>query len=301
MRELLEHLARIAKPDEGAAKILVAISRIATTSCEWLDGWLHVEVDDIVGATEIEVCSDLGGELRELIFPRLLLAVEQSELVEAVKTAPRLVTPLKYRVRGARLAMTSASSGCSSSTWGWPTRSIACAWSIRRRPLARHHRSVLTRAERVETGRRSCPALVNRVTTDLFPPRRKRTHPPRESALPDPPRCAAPYCRAATMAKTEFTSVGQYLAAQPETARGVLERVRSIIREAVPSAEEVIAYQMPTYRLEGHALLHLAGWKHHYSLTRPVKASSQRSRMRSRLRRSTTRGRCAFRTPSRCP
>lgn len=105
MRELLEHLARIAKANEGAAKILVAISRIATTSCEWLEGRLHVEVDDILGATEIEVSSDLGGGVRELIFPRLLLDVPQAELVNAVKLAPRLVTPLKYRVRGERMVL----------------------------------------------------------------------------------------------------------------------------------------------------------------------------------------------------
>ena len=51
MRALLEHMARIARPDEGAAKILVAISRIATTACEWLEGKLHVAVMQRPGAT----------------------------------------------------------------------------------------------------------------------------------------------------------------------------------------------------------------------------------------------------------
>lgn len=105
MRVLLTHMARIAKPDEGAAKILVAISRIATTACEWLEGKLHVEVDDILGSTEIAVSSDLGGGVRELIFPRLLVDVELQELVRAVKLAPRLVTPLKFRVRGDRMIL----------------------------------------------------------------------------------------------------------------------------------------------------------------------------------------------------
>ena len=105
MRALLDHLARIAKPKEGAAKILVAISRIATTSCEWLEGTLHVEVDDILGATEIAVMSDLGGGMRELIFPRLLLTVDYEEMVNAVKVAPKLIIPLKYRVRGDRMIL----------------------------------------------------------------------------------------------------------------------------------------------------------------------------------------------------
>ncbi len=105
MRRLLEHMARIAKPNAGAAKILVAISRIATTACEWLEGALHVEVDELIGASEIAVMSDLGGGVRELILPRLLLAVDHDELVRAVKLAPRLITPLNFRVRGERMIL----------------------------------------------------------------------------------------------------------------------------------------------------------------------------------------------------
>jgi uncharacterized protein YdhG (YjbR/CyaY superfamily) len=47
------------------------------------------------------------------------------------------------------------------------------------------------------------------------------------------------------MAKTSFRSVDEYIASQPEAAQAVLERVRSIIRNAVPGAEEVISYQIP--------------------------------------------------------
>ena len=105
MRVLLDHMAHIAKPNAGAAKILVAISRIATTACEWLEGTLHVEVDELIGTTEIAVMSDLGGGVRELIFPRMLLAVEHDEFVRAVRLAPRLITPLKFRVRGDRMIL----------------------------------------------------------------------------------------------------------------------------------------------------------------------------------------------------
>jgi uncharacterized protein YdhG (YjbR/CyaY superfamily) len=68
------------------------------------------------------------------------------------------------------------------------------------------------------------------------------------------------------MAKTDFKSVDEYIASQPEVAQGVLERVRSTIRKAVPGAEEVISYQIPTYKLQGGAVLYFAGWKKHYSL-----------------------------------
>ena len=68
------------------------------------------------------------------------------------------------------------------------------------------------------------------------------------------------------MAKTNFKSVEEYIASQPEAAQSVLERVRSTIRKAVPRAEEVISYQIAAYKLQGRTVLYFAGWKAHYSL-----------------------------------
>jgi uncharacterized protein YdhG (YjbR/CyaY superfamily) len=68
------------------------------------------------------------------------------------------------------------------------------------------------------------------------------------------------------MAKTNFKSVDEYIASQPEAARGALKRVRSTIRKAVPGATEVISYQIPSYKLNGRPVLYFAGWKQHYSL-----------------------------------
>ena len=48
--------------------------------------------------------------------------------------------------------------------------------------------------------------------------------------------------------------------------RSILQRVRSTIRRAVPGAEEVISYQIPTYKRHGGYLVYFAGWKQHYSL-----------------------------------
>ena len=47
------------------------------------------------------------------------------------------------------------------------------------------------------------------------------------------------------MAKTDFKSVNEYIASKPKDVRGILKRVRSTIRKAVPAAEEVISYQIP--------------------------------------------------------
>jgi uncharacterized protein YdhG (YjbR/CyaY superfamily) len=68
------------------------------------------------------------------------------------------------------------------------------------------------------------------------------------------------------MTKTDFKSVDEYIASQPEAVRGILERVRSTIRKAVPEAEEVISYKIPAYTLHSGPVLYFAGWKQHYSL-----------------------------------
>ncbi|MDQ2713020.1 MAG: DUF1801 domain-containing protein [Acidobacteriota bacterium] len=42
--------------------------------------------------------------------------------------------------------------------------------------------------------------------------------------------------------------------------------MRSTICKAIPQAQEVISYRMPTYLLNGDRLLYFAVWKHHYSI-----------------------------------
>jgi uncharacterized protein YdhG (YjbR/CyaY superfamily) len=68
------------------------------------------------------------------------------------------------------------------------------------------------------------------------------------------------------MANSDFKSVEDYIASQPEAVRSVLARVRGAIRKAAPGASEAISYQMPTYTLHGSRLLYFAAWKQHYSI-----------------------------------
>jgi uncharacterized protein YdhG (YjbR/CyaY superfamily) len=68
------------------------------------------------------------------------------------------------------------------------------------------------------------------------------------------------------VAKPDFKTVDEYIALQPISVQEILERVRSAIRKAVPEAEEVISYKMPTYTINGNRLLYFAVWKRHYSL-----------------------------------
>jgi uncharacterized protein YdhG (YjbR/CyaY superfamily) len=68
------------------------------------------------------------------------------------------------------------------------------------------------------------------------------------------------------VAKTDFQSVAEYIAAQPKEAQPILRRVRTVLRKALPDAEERISYQIPVYRMHGGAVIFFAGWKRHYSL-----------------------------------
>jgi uncharacterized protein YdhG (YjbR/CyaY superfamily) len=71
------------------------------------------------------------------------------------------------------------------------------------------------------------------------------------------------------MAKS-FDTVADYIAAQPEPARKTLKQVRATLRKALPTADETISYNMPTYKIGRETVLHFAGWKRHFSLY-PVK------------------------------
>jgi len=61
-------------------------------------------------------------------------------------------------------------------------------------------------------------------------------------------------------------SVDDYIAAQPTRVRRTLQRVRRIVRGALPDAEEAISYGIPAYKVHGRIALFFAGWKDHYSL-----------------------------------
>jgi uncharacterized protein YdhG (YjbR/CyaY superfamily) len=61
-------------------------------------------------------------------------------------------------------------------------------------------------------------------------------------------------------------TVADYIAGFPRPVQIVLRRVRSIIRRAVPGAEEVISYSIPCFKLHRKPVLFFAAWKEHFSL-----------------------------------
>lgn len=60
----------------------------------------------------------------------------------------------------------------------------------------------------------------------------------------------------------ENNSVDGYISGFPKETQILLEQVRTAIREAAPDAEELISYQMPSYKYKG-MLVHFAGYKSH--------------------------------------
>jgi uncharacterized protein YdhG (YjbR/CyaY superfamily) len=94
------------------------------------------------------------------------------------------------------------------------------------------------------------------------------------------------------MPRVAFKSVDEYIASQPEPARSALRQVRDAIRTAVPKAEELIAYNMPRYKLHGTVFVHFAGWKDHYSLyaaTKSVLAAFESELRRYKIEKGTIR------------
>ncbi len=98
-RALLDHLGTIAKPNEGAPKILLVFARMATTACDWLDGELRVELVGDGEISVIEVMTELGGGLRERALPSFAVGVPLSEFARAVERVPRMIEPLLVKAK----------------------------------------------------------------------------------------------------------------------------------------------------------------------------------------------------------
>jgi uncharacterized protein YdhG (YjbR/CyaY superfamily) len=59
------------------------------------------------------------------------------------------------------------------------------------------------------------------------------------------------------------STIDEYIAEFPAGTRKGLEEVRAIIRAAAPGATETISYAIPTFDLNGHHLVHFAGYEKH--------------------------------------
>jgi uncharacterized protein YdhG (YjbR/CyaY superfamily) len=61
------------------------------------------------------------------------------------------------------------------------------------------------------------------------------------------------------------TSIDEYLSNVEPRQRAELERIRALVKEFVPSAEEAISYSMPTLKYKNRALVYFTASKKHMS------------------------------------
>ena len=67
-------------------------------------------------------------------------------------------------------------------------------------------------------------------------------------------------------AKSDAPRLRGYYAALPPDTRRELKKIRQAILSVVPDAEEVIAYSIPGFKVDGRILIYCAGWKNHTSI-----------------------------------
>ncbi|MFB3786772.1 MAG: iron chaperone [bacterium] len=56
--------------------------------------------------------------------------------------------------------------------------------------------------------------------------------------------------------------IDEYIACHPPEVQAILEKIRAVIRDAAPDAEEAIKYQIPTFTWHGN-LVHFAAFQKH--------------------------------------
>ena len=63
-------------------------------------------------------------------------------------------------------------------------------------------------------------------------------------------------------ADSKYTTVDDYFLSLPEIARTMMEQLRETIKQAAPQAEEMISYNMPSFKFQG-VLVYYAAHKGH--------------------------------------
>ncbi len=65
--------------------------------------------------------------------------------------------------------------------------------------------------------------------------------------------------------KTNYQNIDEYIAGQPEAFQPMLEEIRGLIKSVVPEAEELISYQIPSFKYK-YMLVGFGATKKHCSL-----------------------------------
>jgi hypothetical protein len=108
-KALLDQLAKVSRPGDGAPKLLLVFAKLASESVEWIDGALRVEMVGDSDVTVVEVLSELGLGMHERVFPSFKMGVPLEEFARAVERVPHMIAPLKVAsASGRRLVLAAA-------------------------------------------------------------------------------------------------------------------------------------------------------------------------------------------------
>jgi uncharacterized protein YdhG (YjbR/CyaY superfamily) len=72
-------------------------------------------------------------------------------------------------------------------------------------------------------------------------------------------------------------TIDEYISAAPSGCQPILEKIRTIIRQNAPRAEETISYGMPAFKQQG-ILVYFAAFKKHIGLFPPVRGDEKLER-----------------------
>lgn len=83
--------------------------------------------------------------------------------------------------------------------------------------------------------------------------------------------------------RSEPATIDEYIAAFPPDVQSILEKIRSIIREAAPQAKERLSYKIPAFAMNGD-LIYFAAFKKHIGIYPPVRGDEKLRKALSRYR-----------------
>jgi uncharacterized protein YdhG (YjbR/CyaY superfamily) len=64
------------------------------------------------------------------------------------------------------------------------------------------------------------------------------------------------------ISKIQPKTIDEYIVMFPQNVQDILKKLRRVIRQSAPGAEETISYGIPTFKLKGY-LVHFAAYKNH--------------------------------------
>lgn len=62
--------------------------------------------------------------------------------------------------------------------------------------------------------------------------------------------------------QSDYNSIDEYIGTFPKEVQEILKKLRAVIKEVAPNAEERISYRMPTFSQKGN-LVHFAAYEKH--------------------------------------